>query len=190
MWTSPGGRAGRFSQDSHPRPEEHLAQRGQWSSQHTIGEPALPEVRKGESMTAFCVRHREEYDLMCRALGRMLKENGTGRARGASSVTPAGGSLTGIRSDEGSDVPAVPDTEGQPAPDATTEGREGGQTVLGKDPGSGVPPGILGEDGGRMATGRPALGPPRALAKAAPRSRRKRTTSFRCSPTRSKDGFS
>ena len=55
--------------------------------QKTIGEPALPEVgnflrqyfkvlkrQKGESMTAFCVRHRDEYERMCRALARMLKE--------------------------------------------------------------------------------------------------------------------
>ncbi|CAK9013026.1 Two pore calcium channel protein 1B (Voltage-dependent calcium channel protein TPC1B) (NtTPC1B), partial [Durusdinium trenchii] len=55
--------------------------------QVTIGEPALPEVgnflrlyfktlrrQKGESMTAFCVRHREEYEKMCRSLARMIKE--------------------------------------------------------------------------------------------------------------------
>ncbi|CAK9032723.1 Retrovirus-related Pol polyprotein from transposon TNT 1-94 [Durusdinium trenchii] len=56
--------------------------------QKTIGEPALPEVgnflrqyfkvlrrQKGESMTAFCVRHRDEYERMCRALARMMKEH-------------------------------------------------------------------------------------------------------------------
>ena len=55
--------------------------------QQSLGEPPLPEVanhmrqyfrvlrrRKGEAMTAFCVRHREDYDRMCRALGRMAKE--------------------------------------------------------------------------------------------------------------------
>ena len=55
--------------------------------QETIGEPALPEVgnflrlyfktlrrQRGESMTAFCVRHREEYEKMCRSLARMMKE--------------------------------------------------------------------------------------------------------------------
>lgn len=56
--------------------------------QKTIVEPALPEVgnflrqyfkvlsrQKGESMTAFCVRHRDEYERMCRALARMMKEH-------------------------------------------------------------------------------------------------------------------
>lgn len=56
--------------------------------QTMIGEPALPEVgnfmrqyfrvlkrKKGESMSSFCVRHREEYEKMCRALARMLREN-------------------------------------------------------------------------------------------------------------------
>ena len=56
--------------------------------QTMIGEPALPEVgnfmrqyfrvlkrKRGESMSSFCVRHRDEYEKMCRALARMLKEN-------------------------------------------------------------------------------------------------------------------
>ena len=54
--------------------------------QNAISEPVLPEVgntlrayfkhlrrRKGETMTSFCVRHREEYDRVCRALSRMVK---------------------------------------------------------------------------------------------------------------------
>jgi hypothetical protein len=56
--------------------------------QSTIGEPALPEVgnfmrqyfkvlkrKRGEAMTAFCVRHREEYERMCRSLARMVREH-------------------------------------------------------------------------------------------------------------------
>ena len=55
--------------------------------QVTISEPVLPEVgnalrayfrqlkrKRGESMTAFCVRHREEYEKVCKALSRMLHE--------------------------------------------------------------------------------------------------------------------
>ena len=62
-----------------------------------IGEPALPEVgnfmrqyfktlrrQRGESMTSFCVRHREEYEKMCRSLARMCKEN---KPRGASAMS-------------------------------------------------------------------------------------------------------
>lgn len=58
--------------------------------QQTIGEPALPEVgnfmrqyfkvlrrKRGEAMSAFCVRHREEYERMCRSLARMVKEHRT-----------------------------------------------------------------------------------------------------------------
>ena len=30
--------------------------------------------RKGETMTSFCVRHREEYERVCRALSRMVKD--------------------------------------------------------------------------------------------------------------------
>lgn len=51
-----------------------------------VGEPALPEVgnfmrqyfrvlrKKGESMSAYCVRQRDEYEKMCRSLARMLRE--------------------------------------------------------------------------------------------------------------------
>ena len=55
--------------------------------QGAISEPVLPEVgntlrayfkhlrrRKGETMTSFCVRHREEYERVCRALSRMVKD--------------------------------------------------------------------------------------------------------------------
>ena len=53
--------------------------------QEAISEPVLPEVgnalrtyfkslrrKRGESMTGFCVRHREEYEKACRALTRMM----------------------------------------------------------------------------------------------------------------------
>ena len=56
--------------------------------QTTIGEPALPEVgnftrqyfkvlrrKRGEATSAFCVRHREEYERMRRSLARMVKEH-------------------------------------------------------------------------------------------------------------------
>ena len=92
--------------------------------QHTIGEPALPEVgnfmrqyfrvlrrRKGESMTAFCVRHREEYDRMCRALGRMMKENGASTTSTARDLGMLG-SHSGNRSDEGSIQSSVPSPQG------------------------------------------------------------------------------
>ena len=59
--------------------------------QEVISEPILPEVgnalrsyfrqlrrRKGETMTAFCVRHREEYEKACRALTRMLGSRKSG----------------------------------------------------------------------------------------------------------------
>ena len=59
--------------------------------QSTIGEPPLPEVgnfmrqyfktlkrQRGESMTAFCVGHREEYEKMCRSLARMCKDENKG----------------------------------------------------------------------------------------------------------------
>ena len=52
-----------------------------------MSEPALPEIanqlrayfkvlrrRRGESMAAFCVRHREEYARTCKALTRVMKE--------------------------------------------------------------------------------------------------------------------
>ena len=53
--------------------------------QEVISEPILPEVgnalrsyfrtlrrKRGETMTSFCVRHREEYEKACRALTRMM----------------------------------------------------------------------------------------------------------------------
>lgn len=53
----------------------------------SMSEPALPEIanqlrayfkvlrrRRGESMAAFCVRHREEYAKTCKALTRVMKE--------------------------------------------------------------------------------------------------------------------
>ena len=53
----------------------------------TMSEPALPEIsnqlktyfkmlkhRRGESMVAFCVRHREEYARTCKALTRVMRE--------------------------------------------------------------------------------------------------------------------
>ena len=104
--------------------------------QQTIAEPALPEVgnfmrqyfrvlrrKKGESMTAFCVRHREEYDRMCRSLGRMLREHGqvppqqTSRqtARVSDAVPPA------TREEEprpSSTAGASRDTGGQPTTEA------------------------------------------------------------------------
>ena len=53
----------------------------------TMSEPALPEIanqlrqyfkllrrKSGETMTAFCVRHREEYVRTCKALTRVLRE--------------------------------------------------------------------------------------------------------------------
>lgn len=89
--------------------------------QQTIGEPALPEVgnymrqyfkvlrrKRGEAMSAFCVRHREEYERMCRSLARMVKEDETKKG-GQSKSTPqvsehgsqAGGdNLEGPRSEE------------------------------------------------------------------------------------------
>ena len=83
--------------------------------QTAIGEPALPEVanfmrqyfrvlrrRKGESMTAFCVRHREEYDRMCRALGRMMRENGASTTTSSGRGLGMPGSHSGTRSEEGS----------------------------------------------------------------------------------------
>lgn len=67
--------------------------------QSTIGEPALPEVgnfmrqyfkvlkrKRGEAMTAFCVRHREEYERMCRSLARMVREHKQGHGKKAASV--------------------------------------------------------------------------------------------------------
>ena len=57
--------------------------------QQAISEPVLPEVgnalrayfrnlkrRRGETMTSFCVRHREEYEKACRALTRMVRDQG------------------------------------------------------------------------------------------------------------------
>lgn len=68
--------------------------------QSTIGEPALPEVgnfmrqyfkvlkrKRGEAMTAFCVRHREEYERMCRSLARMVREHKQGHGKKAASVS-------------------------------------------------------------------------------------------------------
>ena len=97
--------------------------------QAAIGEPALPEMgnymrqyfrvlrrRRGESMTAFCVRHREEYERMCRSLARMVKEQqprrdkvprvqatgGTSRtASEADHTTQNGENLEGQRQAEG-----------------------------------------------------------------------------------------
>ena len=100
--------------------------------QQTIGEPALPEVgnfmrqyfrvlrrRRGETMTAFCVRHREEYDKMCRALGRMIKEqSGSGSAAIMLGRTSSG--TSGARSDEGS----VPSNPGDRVTEQETEGPE------------------------------------------------------------------
>ena len=53
--------------------------------EQAISQPVLPEVgnalrtyfkslrrKQGESMTSFCVRHREEYEKACRALTRMM----------------------------------------------------------------------------------------------------------------------
>ena len=89
--------------------------------QQTIGEPALPEVgnymrqyfkvlrrKRGEAMSAFCVRHREEYERMCRSLARMVKEDETkksGQPRGTPQISEhgsqAGGdNLEGPRSEE------------------------------------------------------------------------------------------
>ena len=82
-----------------------------------IAEPALPEVgnlmrqyfrvrrKKGESITAFCVRHREKYDRMCRALGRMVREQGEsekkqkGKAAIESGAPSHAGSLMGVTSE-------------------------------------------------------------------------------------------
>ena len=54
----------------------------------SVSEPALPEIsnqlkvyfkqlrrRRGESMAAFCVRHREEYARTCKALTRVMRES-------------------------------------------------------------------------------------------------------------------
>ena len=61
--------------------------------QQSIGEPALPEVgnymrqyfkvlrrRRGEAMSAFCVRHREEYERMCDRLREWSRRMRRGRA--------------------------------------------------------------------------------------------------------------
>ena len=66
--------------------------------QSAISEPILPEVgnalrayfrqlkrKKGETMTAFCVRHREEYEKACRALTRMMGSRKAGLQRGSMS---------------------------------------------------------------------------------------------------------
>ena len=58
--------------------------------QEVVSEPVLPEVgnalrgyfktlrrKRGETITAFCVRHREKYEKACRALTRMLRDQGS-----------------------------------------------------------------------------------------------------------------
>ena len=103
--------------------------------QGAIAEPALPEVgnvmrqyfrvlkrKKGESMTAFCVRHREEYDRMCRALGRMLREQGMKTKSSPWTAAAKMGASSGAPSDSSSSNQEQPpeaganDTESQPAP--------------------------------------------------------------------------
>ena len=96
--------------------------------QTTIGEPALPEVgnfmrqyfkvlrrKRGEAMSAFCVRHREEYERMCRSLARMVKEHKSlkqtmQRPTTSSAVAPSDpGSQAGVDNLEGprpNDTPA------------------------------------------------------------------------------------
>ena len=57
--------------------------------QEVVSEPVLPEVgnalrgyfktlrrKRGETITSFCIRHREEYEKACRALTRMLRDQG------------------------------------------------------------------------------------------------------------------
>lgn len=96
--------------------------------QSAIGEPALPEVgnfmrqyfkilkrKRGESMSSFCVRHREEYERMCRALARMLREQGVPSRLGSRGTTGYGVSegpgsvrgdeLEGLRPPEADQVP-------------------------------------------------------------------------------------
>ena len=66
--------------------------------EEAISEPILPEVgnalrsyfrtlrrKRGETMTSFCVRHREEYEKACRALTRMMgsQKHGLGRDQGS-----------------------------------------------------------------------------------------------------------
>ena len=61
-----------------------------------MSEPALPEIanqlrayfkllrrKRGESMAAFCVRHREEYSRTCKSLTRVLKEQKTLKEQGS-----------------------------------------------------------------------------------------------------------
>jgi len=60
------------------------------SLRSVMSEPALPEIanqlkvyfkmlrrRRGEAMSAFCVRHREEYTRTCKALTRVMREQRT-----------------------------------------------------------------------------------------------------------------
>ena len=112
--------------------------------QDAIGEPALPEVgnfmrqyfrvlrrKKGESMTSFCVRHREEYDRMCRSLGRMLRENGDKKSKQWSQVPR--GSGTGTTSVDGSDpgVGAVTGSAGEAEGSTTASDPQAAQTTPG-----------------------------------------------------------
>lgn len=94
----------------------------------TMSEPALPEIanqlrtyfrlfrrRKGEAMTAFCARHREEYARTCKALTRVMREQQTlqhqgrhawrsGRVGGTGSRGPStAGSSRGGQRDPGGD---------------------------------------------------------------------------------------
>lgn len=99
--------------------------------QSAIGEPALPEVgnfirqyfkilkrKRGESMLLFCVRHREEYECMCRALARILRKQGEPSRLGSRGTTGYGVSegpgsvrgddLEGLRPPDADQVPDTP----------------------------------------------------------------------------------
>ena len=103
--------------------------------QKVIGEPALPEVgnfmrqyfkvlrrKQGETMSSFCVRHRDEYEKMCRALGRIVKEHGkapTKATPGTSTTsTPAPEaavpSVAGSNSGDGAEGPTEAPAAEQP----------------------------------------------------------------------------
>ncbi|CAE7171651.1 unnamed protein product, partial [Symbiodinium pilosum] len=96
--------------------------------QEVVSEPVLPEVgnalrgyfktlrrKRGETITSFCIRHREEYEKACRALTRMLQDQGLAKdgkvlpnsfgRRGSWHGSAAGASAAGTPPDDQDDDP-------------------------------------------------------------------------------------
>lgn len=115
----------------------------------TMAEPALPEVsnqlkvyfrllkrKRGESMTAFIARHREEYARTCKALTRVMREQRTlpnqhtdawrsGRRSSTSTATPPTPSSQTMRSDsQGGSQHSYMDTMDEEAEEGSAEGPE------------------------------------------------------------------